>query len=163
MIRSFTIGVPVYSRSTSEISEALSRFRGILDDHCTAQGLEPRTLRLTLPPPTIDAEGNPGMLRSIIDSVRGLADAAGARWYCMPLDLFADHGRKSLLDEAQSLVLRDDKLFLNLIVADEDAISMAGAEAAGRFVLNLARRSINGIDNFRVGISAACPAGTTRL
>jgi len=160
MIRSFTIGVPVYSSSTKELAEALSRFRSVLDVRSNAIGLAPRTLRLTLPPPAIDAEQNPGMLRSVIESVRGLSYAAGARWYCLPLDLFAEHGRKALLDEAQSLVLRDDKLFLNLIVANEDAIAMQGAEAAGRFVLNLARRSINGIDNFRVGISAACPAGT---
>jgi uncharacterized protein (UPF0210 family) len=160
MIRSFTIGVPVYSHAIGELGEMLSRFRATMEARCGAIGLTPRTIRLTLPPPVIDAEANPGMLRSVIDSVRDLADAAGARWYCLPLDLFVEHGRKALLEEAQALVLRDSRLFLNLIIANQSTIAMQGAESAGRFVLNLARRSNNGIDNFRVGISAACPAGT---
>jgi len=160
MIRSFTIGVPIYSRSTGELTACLERFRDVSDAHCAQAGLAPRTRRLTLPPPSLDAEAAPGALRSVIDGVRGLADACGARWYCLPLDLFEERGRSSLLEEARALVLRDSRLFLNLIVADADTIAMHAAEAASRFVLNLARRSNNGIDNFRVGISAACPAGT---
>ncbi len=160
MIRSFTIGVPVYSRATSELSAALERFHTASDARCAEAGLSPRTRRLTLPPPAFDAEAAPGTLRSVIDNVRGLADAAGARWYCLPLDLFAERGRSALLEEAQALILRDARLFLNLIVADADTIAMQAAEEASRFVLRLARRSNNGIDNFRVGISAACPPGT---
>jgi uncharacterized protein len=160
MIRSITIGVPVYSHSKSELAARLASFQRDATALCTEAGMAPRTMRLTLPPPDIDAEAAPGSLRSIIDSTRDLADAAGARWYCLPLDLYAERGRNALLEEAQTLVTRDARLFLNLIVAKTDSISMKGAEAAGRFVLQLARRSQNGIDNFRVGISAACEAGT---
>jgi uncharacterized protein (UPF0210 family) len=160
MIRSFTIGVPIYSRSTTELSTSLNSVRGSVDARCSSVALQPRTVRLTLPPPTIDTEANPGMLRSVMDSVRKLADMAGARWYCLPLDMLIERGRDALLDEVQTLILRDSRLFLNLIIADDNAIAIHGAEAAGRFVLSLARRSNNGIDNFRVGISAACPAGT---
>lgn len=160
MIRSITIGVPIYSHSKSELASRLESFQRESAMLCAQAGMPPRTIRLTLPPPEIDAEAAPGSLRSILDTTRDLADAAGARWYCLPLDLFSDRGRSALLEEAQSLVTRDARLFLNLIVAKPDAISLTGAEAAGRFVLQLARRSSNGIDNFRVGISAACEAGT---
>ena len=160
MIRALTIGVPVYTRSKPDLAAQLSEFRKHADGLAQSSGLAPRTVRLTLPPPTIDVEANPGVLRSTIDAVRDLAAVAGARWYCLPLDLFEERGRKALLDEAQMLVVRDNSLFLNLIVADKERISMDGADAAGRFVLGLAKRSNNGIDNFRVGVSAACPAGT---
>jgi uncharacterized protein (UPF0210 family) len=160
MIRSITIGVPIYSESKSELAARLVHFSEESTRLCTEAGMPPRTVRLTLAPPQIDAEAAPGSLRSIIDSTRDLADAAGARWYCLPLDLYEERGRAALLEEAQAMVVRDARMFLNLIVAQPDSISLEGARAAGRFVLQLARRSNNGIDNFRVGISAACPAGT---
>jgi uncharacterized protein (UPF0210 family) len=160
MIRSLTIGVPVYTRSKSELADELANFRAENARLCGEAGMAPRTMRLTLPPPTLDADAAPGALRSIVDTTRDLAEAAGARWYCLPLDLYEERGRAALLEEAQGLVVRDARLFLNLIVARPESISMSAADAAGRFVLQLARRSANGNDNFRVGISAACPAGT---
>lgn len=159
MIRSITIGVPVYSQPKAALAGRLEQFQRQARELSEATGLSPRTVRLTLAPPQLDAEAAPGALRSIVDTTRELADAAGARWTCLPLDLFAERGRAALLDEAQALVVRDTRLFLNLIVADTQAISMDAASAAARFVLKLARRSANGIDNFRVGVSAACPVG----
>lgn len=160
MIRSLTIGVPIFDRAKPELAQQLGDLRRHSQALSTEQGIELRTVRLTLPPSQVDADAEPGVLRSVVEMVRELADIVGARWYCMPLDLFATRGLQALLDEAQALVLRDNKLFLNLIVATPEAISMDGAEAASRFILGLSRRSNNGIDNFRVGVSAACPAAT---
>lgn len=160
MIRSLTIGVPIFDQGKPELARQLANLREQADALSAEQQIPLRTVRLTLPPPEVDAETTPGALRSVVESVRDLAEAAGARWYCLPLDLSVARGRQALLDEAQTLVVRDNKLFLNLIVATPQAISMEGAEAASRFVLGLARRSNNGIDNFRVGVSAACPAAT---
>jgi uncharacterized protein len=159
MIRSITIGVPIHSRPQAELADRLAGFRVQAAAMTTAAGLPPRTLRLTLPPPQVDAEASPGMLRSLVESTHALADAAGARWTCLPLDLAAERGRKALLEEAQAMVVRDERLFLNLMIADTQTIHMDAAMAAARFVLQLGRRSANGIDNFRVGMSAACPAG----
>lgn len=159
MIRSITIGVPIQSKPLPELEQRLAQFRVRADALTAAANLKPRTLRLTLPPPRIDAETSPGMLRSLVESTHHLADAAGARWTCLPLDLSVERGRAALLEEAQALVVRDARLFLNLIVADAKTIHLQAAQAAARFVLKLARRSANGIDNFRVGLSAACPAG----
>lgn len=160
MIRSITLGVPAYTSSKAELMERVAAFR----QHATALSasvqLEARTIRLTLPPPESQDALNSGALRSIVESVRDIADAAGARWYCLPIDLLVSSGRDALLEEVQTLVVRDSRLFLNLMVATPDEISVDGAAAASRFVLNLARRSSNGIDNFRVGVSAACPSAT---
>lgn len=159
MIRSITIGVPIQQRPPAELAERLHGFTRLMRARAATAGIEPRTVRLTLPPPELDVDASPGALRSLVDSTHALADAAGARWTCLPLDLAVERGRQALLDEAQALVLRDERLFLNLMVADSRSIHMEAAAAAARFVLKLARRSANGIDNFRVGLSAACPAG----
>lgn len=159
MIRSITIGVPVHAHAPAFLAERLAQFRVKAAELTQAAGLLPRTIRLTLPPPQIDAEASPGMLRSVVESTHALGEAAGARWTCLPLDLSVERGRAALLEEAQALVLREERLFLNLMVADTKTIHMDAAAAAARFVLKLARRSANGIDNFRVGLSAACPAG----
>lgn len=160
MIRSLTLGVPVFTESTALLAEKLVIFRQASEKLSKANQLDVRTTRLSLPPPKLYQDVTPGSLRSILDSVRKLAQVAGARWYCLPIDLLNDSGRESLLDDVQSLLIRDSQLFINLITATDSTISMSGARSASRFVLNLARRSSNGIDNFRVGISAACTAGT---
>lgn len=160
MIRSLTIGVPIFSLSKTELSNRLALFKQSAAELSVHYQLPVRTTRLTLPPPRLHQDASPGMLRSVLETVRQLAQVAGARWYCLPIDLFAENNREGFLDEVQSLLIKDSQLFVNLICATEQSISMAGARDASRFVLNLARRSSNGIDNFRVGISAACPAGT---
>lgn len=160
MIRSLTVGVPIFSASKTELSSRLAIFNQLAAKLSEQYQLPVRTIRLTLPPPRLHQDASPGMLRSVLDSVRELAHNAGARWYCLPIDLFAENTREGFLEEVQTLLVKDSQLFVNLISATEQAISMAGAAEASRFILNLARRSSNGIDNFRVGISAACPAGT---
>lgn len=159
MIRSLTIGLPIFQRSTSELREELTALRETAASLASKMRLSMRTTRLSLPPPLVHDSEQPGALLSIVKSAEELANAAGARWYCLPIDLFEPRGLKSRLEEAQRLVLRDTKLFMNLIVADQTRISMDGARAASEFILSLARRSVTGIDNFRVGVSAACPAG----
>lgn len=160
MIRSLTIGVPVFSLSKAEISSRLTNFNLLAAQLSERYSLPVRTTRLTLPAPRLHQDVSPGMLHSVLDSVRGFAKTAGARWYCLPINLFAENTREGFLEEVQSLLVKDSQLFVNLICATEQEISMSGAQHASRFILNLARRSNNGIDNFRVGVSASCPAGT---
>ena len=160
MIRSLTIGIPIFSTSLTNLSERLTNFRCSYEKLGQKLQLNIRTIRLTLPPPRLNHDMSPDGLRSMLDGVRKLANDAGARWYCLPVDLFSENVRAGFLSEVQSLVFRDSQLFVNLIAATENEICMSGAQSASKFILNLARRSSNGIDNFRVGISAACPAGT---
>lgn len=161
MIRSLTMGVPIYSRSKQALIRQLEAFNRHLALLGQEQGIQTRTVRLTLPVAPSEEEGHqPGALSSIMDGVRGLADVLGARWYCLPLDLLRSGMHGAVLDEAQTLVLRDSRLFVNLIAADPEVISIEGAHSASRFILSLARRGNTGVDNFRVGVSAACPANT---
>lgn len=160
MIRSLTIGIPIYSESPANLSERLTSFRISYEKLAQEHLINTRTIRLTLPPPGLDHNLSPDGLRSMLDVVQKLANDVGARWYCLPVDLFSENARDSFLSELQSFISRDSQLFVNLIAATENEISMSGVQSASKFILNLARRSSNGIDNFRVGISAACPAGT---
>ena len=160
MIRSLTMGVPIYTQSKQRLALQLKAFEHHLGRIGREQAIQTRTVRLTLPVLPSGGDHHAGTLSSVLDGVRGLADVLGARWYCLPLDLQQPAMRESVLNEAQALILRDSRLFVNLIVADERAISIEGAHSASRFILSLARRSSTGIDNFRVGVSAACPAGT---
>lgn len=158
MIRSLTVGLPIFTSSISELEQELRDFQKKSTSLLEQQHLEARTVRLALPISSHNEEEQPGTLRSIFESVRSLASVAGARWYCFPVDLFREAGREALLAELQTLILRDNKLFANLIVARPDAISLQGASLSAGFIQALSRRSPTGIDNFRVGISAACPA-----
>lgn len=160
MIRSLTIGVPVFSQSKTHLIQQLIAFNQHSELLSQKFNLPFRTTRLTLPAPDFNTDVSEGGLRSVIDTVRDLAAAAGARWYCLPVDLFDPNVSGAVLDEVLNLIVRDSQLFVNLIVAKQKTISIAGAYEASRFITNLSRRSSNGIDNFRLGVSAACQAGT---
>ena len=159
MIRAITLGLPIYTESHATLASQLTAFRAEADALSASTGIASRTVRLTLPPPSAAFVGQAGTLRGIVSSVGDLAKAVGARWYCLPINLFDEFQSKTLLDEVLPLLVRDSKLFVNLMVADKESISLKGAQVASDFVLKLSRRSNTGIDCFRVGISAACPAG----
>lgn len=160
MIRSITIGVPIFNLSKAELSHSLSEFRVHAELSSKIFNLAVRTTRLTLPAPRINQDVSSGLLYSVINTVRDLAKDANARWYCLPINLFSEDENEGFLDEVQTLLIKDSQLFVNLICATKQKISISGAQYASRFILDLARRGNNGIDNFRVGVSAACSAGT---
>lgn len=158
MIRALTIGLPLYTTSKAELVERTAVLVAQARLLAGEAGHELRTVRLSLPPLPPEHAASPGAVRSIVESVRGVADAVGARWYCLPVDRTLP-GSAEGLDELATVVVREDRLFVNLIVADGATIGVQAASDAARFVLQLARRSRNGVDNFRVGVSACCPAG----
>jgi uncharacterized protein (UPF0210 family) len=160
MIRSLTIGVPVFTQSKTHLTQQLIAFNRHSELISQKFNLPFRTTRLTLPAPDFNSDVTEGGLRSVIDTVRDLAASAGARWYCLPINLFDSNVSAAVLDEVLNLIVRDSQLFVNLIVAKQKTISIAGAYEASKFITNLSRRSSNGIDNFRLGVSAACNAGT---
>lgn len=160
MIRSLTIGVPVFTQSKTHLTQQLIAFNRHSELISQKFNLPFRTTRLTLPAPDFNSDVTEGGLRSVIDTVRDLAASAGARWYCLPINLFDSNVSAAVLDEVLNLIVRDSQLFVNLIVAKQKTISIAGAYEASKFITNLSRRSSNGIDNFRLGVSAACNPGT---
>jgi len=156
MIRSLTIGLPLDGMSTAEIE---TRVRGLLrsaGEAFAAQRIPVRTQRFTLP--ALGAEGEAeGAVLSRLRWVDALARDTGVRWCCLPVDLLDAAPRVNRLAAALDAVGRFGRLFLNLILADRRRIAVDAAHDAATLVLNVARRSNNGFDNFRVGVSCNCP------
>lgn len=158
-MRSITIGLPIWTASPSQLAEELRRFLEQARVTMDAQGLSTRTIRFALPPVPPEF-AQPGAIASTLAAVQQLASDLGVRWYCLPVNLIDGANHKALLDELLNLLVKNQRLFVNLMVADETRISPRGARAAAEFILGLSRRSHNGFDGFRVGISCACNPNT---
>lgn len=159
-MRSLTVGLPIWTAPVSRLAEQTAALQEQSQVAMTEHGLSTRTVRVSLPPvPTSIAE-QPGAVASALITVEQLAADLGARWYCLPVNLVDDADHANLLGEVLNVLVRNPKLFVNLIIADETRISPRGARAAAEFVLNVSRRSHNGFDGFRVGMSCACRPST---
>jgi uncharacterized protein len=157
MIRSITIGVPVFSHSLEVQAERLSDFSAKAARALEQMGTSARTLRLTLPALADDTRPR-SAIHSMLQGVDRLSEAAGARWACLPFDLVGDAPSAERLGAALDCVREHPRIFMNLIVAREGEISVEGAYHAGRLILKAAALSNNGFDNFRIGASCCCPA-----
>lgn len=159
-MRSVTLGIPLWEQSVGALGTDLVDFMAEVRAELARRQWTARSTRLTLPPIPAEIAEHPGAIRSALAGVQALAEQVGARWYCLPVDLIDELDHTPLLGELLECVVRDQRLFLNLMVANETAISIRGARAAAEFVLSLARRSHSGVDAFRVGISTACRKNT---
>jgi len=157
MIRSVTVGIPAFSSSIAEQRASLERLNSVVQEKLAKAGLKPRTLRLTLP--ALRGEGQvPAFgLASMLSGTSDLAASINARWFCLPIDMLSE-GYAGHLEAAIDCLKRFPGLFLNLIVAQPDAIAIQGAHDAAAFILKVARLSSNGFDNFRIGTSSCCPS-----
>lgn len=160
MMRSLTIGVPIWTQSVSKLIGEVESFSRQSDKLLLNRRIEARTKRITFPSVPKEIILQQGAILSVLASVREISAKAGARWYCLPIDMTLDIDYEAFLTEILNLLVKDERLFVNLIVAKESGISLRGANLAARFVLNLSRRSHNGFDNFRVGVSSACKPNT---
>ena len=157
MIRSLTIGLPIGRMAPAEIS---SRSRGVIGSAAQAfesAGLFVRTTRFTLPPVGVEGESE-GAVPATIRWVDSIAAELGVRWYCLPFDFVQQGSRRERLATALDLVTRHSKLFMNFMVADRSAVSIAAVNDVADLVVRISRKSNNGFDNFRVGASFGCPA-----
>lgn len=159
-MRAITIGLPIWTSSATELSEDVINLDKLSKKLMSQSSMSARTTRLTLPPMPVDMMLQPSALVSTMSLVQDIASKAGSRWYCLPINLMHEIDYEPILNELLSYIIKDQKLFVNLIVADESKISLRGAQIAAKFIINLSRRSFNGFDNFRVGVSSACVANT---
>jgi uncharacterized protein (UPF0210 family) len=156
-IRSMTVGLPVGAHAPAEISAKTKSFLALAQQHLSREGLEPRTMRFTLPPFGAAAE-TAGVIPSVLRWVDDIAAETGVRWFCIPLDFTTQGPRRERLLAALDAMGKFPRAFLNMIVADKGAIAVEAINDAASFVLNLSKKTNNGFDNFRVGASANCPA-----
>lgn len=157
MIRSLTIGLPVGEQSPTEIGDKAKAFIDIASRHLRQAGEAPRTVRFTLPPFGPEAEIE-GAISNVLRWVDKVATETGVRWICLPLDFVTSGSRRERILEALDAMSKFPRIFLNMIVAERGNIAIEAINDAASFVLNLAKKSNNGFDNFRVGVSANCPA-----
>lgn len=157
MIRSLTLGLPVGEQPPAEIREKAKAFIDLVSRHLGQAGMAPRTMRFTLPPSGPDGEIE-GTIPNVLRWVDKIAAETGVRWFCLPLDFVTPGSRRERLLAALDALSKFPRMFLNLIVADRGNIAVEAINDAASFVLNLAKKSNNGFDNFRVGTSANCPA-----
>lgn len=157
MIRSLTLGLPVGTQSPAEIADKARAFIDLARSQLGQAGLAPRTMRFTLP--AFGSEGEMvGVIPNVLRWVDEIAAETGVRWICMSLDFVTPGSRRERLLAAMDAMSKFQRIFLNIIVAERGSIAVEAINDAASFVLNLARKSNNGFDNFRVGVSANCPA-----
>lgn len=157
MIRSITLGIPLHSASLHAIEETTRRFHLAAMEGVAARSWPARTVRITLPPVTEEQEACAGNIPAQLRSVGSVADACGIRWFCLPLDLVKSARRAERLAMAFESLLREKRMFLNLMISDADTIGIDAVHDVAKFMLNLSRKSNNGFDNFRIGASCNCP------
>ena len=156
MIRSLTIGLPLDARSTAEIDRDVRLLMAEAQSALARSGMVPRTLRFTLPPSGVEGEPE-GALLSRLRWVDELARATGVRWFCQPLDFVAAGPRRGRIAAVLDGITRFERMFLNLVLADERQLAVNAARDAAKLILDISRKSNNGFDNFRVGASFNCP------
>ena len=158
MIRAITLGVPAHMVDTGSAEPQLQRFRALAERQLAARNWPLRTLRLTLPPLREEHEEEMFALPARLASFSEMAQRLGSRWFCLPVDLTQGENYQRRLDAAFGTLFKQPRMFLNLMVADAQGINIRASHDVARFMLNVAQRSNNGFDNFRVGASLCCPA-----
>lgn len=157
MIRSLTIGLPIGNKSQSHIDTVIKRLLQTSSNVFNKAQISPRTIRYTLPPVGTEGETEGHML-SVLRWVDGLATETNVRWFCVPIDFVTEGTRRGRLSAALDIISRFPKSFLNLMVADEEKLSVSAINDVSTLVSRIAKKSNNGFDNFRVGASCGCPA-----
>lgn len=160
MIRAVTLGLPIFDQPLGQIKESVGNFIPALNDAVGARGWPLRTSRLCLPPLPPSFETNAAKIPSLIGSVSRLAEYAGTRWFCLPVNLADGTEHAARLAALKGTLLREERLFVNLMVVDAGNISPEGAHSAAEFILGVSRKSRKGYENFRTGASCGCLANT---
>jgi uncharacterized protein len=157
VIRSLTIGLPIGRQSQDKIESDVVRLIESSNRLFNDAKITSRTIRYTLPAVGPEGESD-GYIQSMLNWVDRLANKTGVRWFCLPLDLIKEGDKEERLSVALDAISRFPKMFLNLMVADTEKMSMEGINDAASLVLKISKKSNNGFDNFRVGASCGCPA-----
>jgi uncharacterized protein (UPF0210 family) len=157
MIRSVTIGLPLDDRSTSEIDASVRRLADATHKTISQRLGNPRTIRFALPASGIEGEYE-GALLSRLRWVDDLARSTGVRWFCLPLDFVEPGQRRGRIAAALDGIVRFERMFLNVILSADQQIAVNATHDTAKLILDVARKSNNGFDNFKVGTSFNCPA-----
>ncbi len=160
MIRAITLGVPITTDSISiyEIKKIIQHFHHTSQAMVVNQQWPTRTTRITLPSLREEHEEQAHVLPSQLSSISNIIEQCNIRWFCLPIDLLSGNKFKARLNMACESLIREKKMFLNLMIADEKNIGIHAASEVAKLILNVSKKSNNGFDNFRLGVSCNCPS-----
>jgi hypothetical protein len=114
-------------------------------------GFEVQTRRLTLAPVRAQGKLTRFSVWNRLGTVTRAAEFAGVRWICLPFAAESAAHAEEWRVAAVEVVRRFPRTFVNFIAAESGCIHHAALGQIAQAVLDIARLSENGFDNFRVG------------
>lgn len=159
IIRAVTLGAPLEALGP-ERWRLMSSFYQKADELFTQAEMIIRTRRLVLEPLTPQHDMDSIRLRALLRSVRHNGKDCGIRWFCLPISASDDWRREDLRLLGPTLLNEEPSLFLHYLLAHDGKIYANSFPQLARIILDIARLSNNGFDNFRVGAGANIVANT---
>lgn len=155
-IRAVTTGIPINELGDHLLKEKFSNYTAFFMDQFDNAGFSIRTQRICLSPINHFAGWDPDTCHSIIDTAQDLAETAKIRWICVPFDFTIPSVTPIHSNIPLHILKKYPNCFVNVMIAQDDKISISGAKAASVLVKNTSKLSLNGFDNFRLGIASNC-------
>lgn len=152
-IRAITFGLNLAEFNTTDLVSRLTKFYTAAETAYNNANFPVQTRRLTLPPMSASNLAECYQIKSTVDSINRIADQTGIRWLCLPLANHSELSNESI-QVIINIIKQYPKVFLNLMVTENNHISSAFCTSAARTILAVSRLSNNGYDNFRVGVGA---------
>lgn len=159
-IRSITLGIDWEDQEKSLLENKILSFINTSKIVFEDAQVNIRTIRLAMRPINSSKDLTKASAKSIVGWVSSICSKVGVRWFCVPFDYTKSANDNELSKIAIDVISTFPNAFINLIVANNKTISYPGIKDASKLIKTVSSLSSNGFDNFRVGISANCNAGT---
>lgn len=157
VIRSITLGlspqniqIPKYQLDVKNAAQSLVKEFSRLN-------ISVRTLRITSPfLNRYISFGSDYDFKRILQGMEAVADAVGARWFNVPINLVGldDKDLRRVTRLAYQTLKNHPRAFVHLAVASNTEISPLAAVTASKLIRDVSVLSFNGFDNFRLGVSS---------
>jgi uncharacterized protein (UPF0210 family) len=134
-----------------ELGRRLAAFYADATAGFEAAGFEVHTRRLTLTPVRAHQRATRFSVWNRLGTITRAAETAGVRWVCLPFAAETPAHAEEWRVAAVEVVRRFPRTFVNFIAAEDGCIHHAALGEIAQAVLDIARLSENGFDNFRVG------------
>jgi uncharacterized protein (UPF0210 family) len=123
----------------------------LVEQNLQKYGLPVQTRRLALEPVHPSNYMEFSRLVSILDSATSCANLSGIRWLCLPISGKQGWGMEDLRKKSKDLIRHYPMLFVHHILAENEKIYHKTLHTVANSILDTAKLSNNGFDNFRMG------------
>ena len=156
-IRAVTAGIPIDSFVERSIRSNYIDFNRYFTNKFSKSGIPVRTNRICLSPINSKSGWISETVCSIVNAAQDLVSGTGVRWICVPFDFTSADVRKEHSNLPLQIIKQYKNCFVNILIAKNKNINVAGVQASSALIKNVSRLSPNGFDNFRLGIGVNCP------